>query len=72
MKWATRAEPDTTKQIAPTSFKQKVIMLNKFCVLLYKQAIADRVDSFKQGPKKESEENCCDFLEIIVPFNEDR
>ena len=33
VKWATRAEPDTTKQIAPTYFKQKVIMLKKFCVL---------------------------------------
>ena len=33
VKWATRAEPDTTKQIAPTYFKQKVIMLKKFFVL---------------------------------------
>ena len=46
VKWATRAEPDTTKQIAPTYFKQKVIMLKKFCVLLYKQAIPDRMEFF--------------------------
>ena len=46
VKWANRAEPDTTKQIAPTSFKQKVIMLNKFCILLYKQAIPDRMEFF--------------------------
>ena len=46
VKWATRAEPDTSKQIAPTSFKQKVIMLKKFFVLLYKQAIPDRMEFF--------------------------
>ena len=40
------AEPDTSKQIAPTSFKQKVIMLKKFCVLLDKQAIPDRMEFF--------------------------
>ena len=40
------AEPDTTKQIAPTYFKQKVIMLKKFCVLFYKQAIPDRMEFF--------------------------
>ena len=38
--------PDTTKQIAPTYFKQKVIMLKKFCVLFYKQAIPDRMEFF--------------------------
>ena len=52
VKWATRAEPDTIKQIAPTYFEQKVIMLKKFCVLFYKQAIPDRMDFFKQDPKK--------------------
>ena len=41
-----QAEPVTTKQIAQTSFKQKVIMLKKFCVLLYKQAIPDRMEFF--------------------------
>ena len=46
VKWATRAEPDTTKQIAPTSFKQRVIMLNEFCVLLYEQAIPGRMEFF--------------------------
>ena len=46
VKWATRAEPDTTKQIAPSSFKQTVIMLKKSCVLLYKQAIQDRIKFF--------------------------
>ena len=44
MKWATRAEPDTTKQIAPTSFKQKVIMLNR--------QFQTEWNSFKQEPKK--------------------
>ena len=43
-------------------------MLKKFCVLFYKQAIPDRMEFFKTGP----EENCCDFLEIIVRFNEHR
>ena len=42
-------------------------MLKKFCVLLYKQAFPDRIKFFKTGP----EENC-DFLEIIVRFNEHR
>ena len=46
VKWATGAEPDTTKQIAPTSCKQKVIILNTFSVLLYKQAIPDRMEFF--------------------------
>ena len=44
VKWATRAEPDTTKQIAPTSFKQKVIMLNR--------QFQTEWNSFKQDPKK--------------------
>ena len=44
MKWATRAEPDTTKQRAPTSFKQKVIMLNR--------QFQTEWNSFKQDPKK--------------------
>ena len=43
VKWANRAEPDTTKQIAPTSFKQKVIMLNRQFQTEY---------FFKQDPKK--------------------
>ena len=68
MKWATRAEPDTTKQIAPTYFKQKVITLKKFCALFYKQAIPNRMEFLLTGP----EENCCDFLEIIVRINEHR
>ena len=44
VKWATRAEPDTTKQIAPTSFKQKVIMLIR--------QFQTEWNSFKQDPKK--------------------
>ena len=44
VKWATRAEPDTTKQIALTSSKQKVIMLNR--------QFQTECNSFKQDPKK--------------------
>ena len=34
------------KTNSPNIFKQKVIMLKKFCVLLYKQAIPDRMEFF--------------------------